>query len=101
MCQSGRSPADGNQPENGLTGTLFKAELTSLGTITVPDTDGKMRFWRGTSIASLAAGSVATLSPGILSYEWDEDRDNGLRPPGLFWLSSTTIRADPNDPSSP
>ena len=52
--------------------------------------DGKLRFWRNTSIATLAPGQTATLPPDMLGYEWDEDLDNGARPPGSMRLSSTT-----------
>src|SRR5207247_2620829 len=48
------------------------------------------RFWRNTSIAPLAAGATATLPTGTLGYEWDEELDNGFRPPGLFWISTST-----------
>ena len=58
--------------------------------IQVPAADGKLRFWRNTSIANLAAGQTATLPPGTLGYEWDEDLDNGARPAGTFDLSSAT-----------
>src|SRR4029450_12888136 len=44
-----------------------------------------------TSVATLAPGTVATLGTGTLGYEWDEDIDNGFRPPGLIRLSSTTV----------
>ena len=50
-----------------------------------------MRFWRNTSVANLAVGTVATMPHGTLGYEWDEDRDNGFRPPGLVRLSDTTV----------
>ena len=50
-----------------------------------------MRFWRNTSVATLAPGAFATLPIGTLGYEWDEDRDNGFRPPGLMRLSDTTV----------
>ena len=33
----------------------------------------------------------ATLAARHLGYEWDEDVDNGARPPGLVRLSSTTV----------
>ena len=58
--------------------------------IQVPAADGKMRFWRNTSVAKLAAGQTATLPIGTLGYEWDEDLDNGARPAGTFDLSTTT-----------
>ncbi|HEY9827621.1 MAG TPA: N,N-dimethylformamidase beta subunit family domain-containing protein, partial [Stenomitos sp.] len=81
---------EGTNPENKLTGTIFTVNRGTTG-INVSAEDGKMRFWRNTSIANLAPGSVATLPDGVLGYEWDEDLDNGARPPGLFGLSETTV----------
>src|SRR5262249_18048717 len=73
-----------------------------------PAADGKMRFWRNTSVASLAAGQVATLPAGVLGSEWDEDLDNGSRPPGVVRLSTTTVShvpylqdSGPNYPPGP
>jgi hypothetical protein len=83
-------PADGGRPENALTGTIFTVNGRDIRAIVVPAADGKMRFWRGTPIAQLSAGQTATLPNGVLGYEWDEDLDNGSRPPGLFWLSTST-----------
>jgi len=84
-------PADGGRPENALTGTLFMVNTYRRDAITVPQADGRMRFWRNTSIATLASGQVATLPTGTLGYEWDVDADNGFRPAGLFPLSTTTV----------
>jgi hypothetical protein len=84
-------PADGGRPENALSGTLFLVNEVRRDSITVPQTDGRMRFWRNTSIASLASGQVATLPAGVLGYEWDVDEDNGFRPAGLVPLSTTTL----------
>ena len=49
-------PADGGRPQNALTGQLF---VVNSGTtdITVPAQYGKLRFWRNTAVASLAAVS--------------------------------------------
>ena len=82
-------PADGGRPENGLTGTIFKVNRGTTA-ITVPAEFGRARFWRNTSVATLAAGTRATLATSSLGYEWDEDLDNGARPPGLIRLSETT-----------
>jgi hypothetical protein len=87
-------PADGGRPENALHGTLFMVngpgtDNTNLS-IQVPQADGQMRFWRNTSVASLAAGQTATLPAGTLGYEWDEDIDNGFRPAGMWHLSTAT-----------
>nr|WP_051244530.1 DUF4082 domain-containing protein [Azohydromonas australica] len=85
-------PSDGGRPENALTGTLFMANNTDEGySITVPQPEGQLRFWRHTSVASLGSGQSATLPAGVLGYEWDSDLDNGARPPGLIRLSQSTI----------
>ena len=84
-------PADGGRPENALSGTLFLVNEVRRDSITVPQADGRMRFWRNTSIASLALGQVATLPAGVLGYEWDVDEDNGFRPAGLVPLSTTIL----------
>jgi len=84
-------PADGGRPENALSGTSFLVNEVRRDSITVPQADGRMRFWRNTSIASLAPGQVATLPAGVLGYEWDVDADNGFRPAGLVPLSTTTL----------
>jgi Domain of unknown function (DUF4082)/Bacterial Ig-like domain/Bacterial Ig domain len=83
-------PADGGRPENALTGTIFEVN-SGTSAIRVPAADGKMRFWRNTSIATLASGQTATLPSGTLGYEWDEEPDNGVRPAGLVRLSTTTV----------
>ena len=83
-------PADGGRPENALTGTSFVVNggTPNLG-VSVPEADGKMRFWRGTTVATQNAGGTATLTAGMLGYEWDQDPDNGSRPAGLIRLSTT------------
>ena len=43
------------------------------------------------SVANLAPGATATLAAGTVGYEWDEDLDNGARPPGLVRLSATAV----------
>jgi hypothetical protein len=88
-------PADGGRPENELSGTLFMVNDGATSAITVPAADGRMRFWRNTSVAALAAGDRATLPLGTLGYEWDIDADNAARPPGLIRLSSTTVADAP------
>jgi len=95
IWQDGRfsPPADGGRPENALTGTKTGVSAPpnpQSYPINVPQADGRMRFWRNTSIAALGPGQVATLPTGVLGYEWDEDADNGFRPAGLIRLSTTT-----------
>jgi hypothetical protein len=83
------APLDANRPENSLTGQIFTVNCCSYA-MKVPAADGKMRFWRNTSIADQSPGETATLPEGVLGFEWDEDLDNGSRPAGLFRMSSTT-----------
>jgi len=84
-------PADGGRPENALSGTISRVNEFRSDPISVPQADGRMRFWRNTSIAALGPGQTATLPAGVLGYEWDVDDDNGFRPAGLFPLSTTTL----------
>lgn len=88
-------PADGGRPENALLGTIFTVNDGATTSITVPEADGKMRFWRNTSIANLAVGTSVNLPNGTLGYEWDEDLDNGFRPAGLVRLSTTIVNNAP------
>jgi hypothetical protein len=95
IWQDGRfsPPADGGRPENALSGTKTGVSAPPNPPsypINVPQADGRMRFWRNTSIATLGPGQVATLPTGVLGYEWEEDADNGFRPAGLIRLSTTT-----------
>ncbi len=82
-------PADGGRPENGLSGTIFTANCCAINMV-VGSADGKMRFWRNTRVANLATNATTTVGSSIIGYEWDEDADNGSRPPGLIRLSETT-----------
>jgi hypothetical protein len=81
-------PRDGNRPENAMTGTIFKVNAGTVN-LRVPAADGKMRLWRGTTVAGQAAGATATLGSDVIGYEWDQDADNGARPRGLVKLSTT------------
>ncbi|QIX28840.1 DUF4082 domain-containing protein [Nocardioides sp. JQ2195] len=79
----------GGMTENGLTGTAYMVNYSDLA-LKVPAEQGKLRLWRNTSVANLAAGTTATLAPHTVGYESDEDLDNGERPAGLIRLSTTT-----------
>ena len=79
----------GYGPENALIGTQYQANSVDLA-MKVSADEGRLRFWRGTTAASMAPGSVATLSDHTVGYESNEDVDNGYRPAGLIHLSTTT-----------
>ena len=77
-------------PENALSGTIFTVNCCS-DAMTVSSEDGKMRLWRNTTVAGLTPEQTAVFPNDTVGYEWDEDLDNGSRPPGLFRMSSTTV----------
>jgi Bacterial Ig domain len=77
---------EGARPENALTGTIFSVNSGSRA-LRVPAAEGRLRLWRS---AGLPPGATATLAADTVGYEWDEDIDNGARPPGLVRLSETT-----------
>jgi methionine-rich copper-binding protein CopC len=87
-------PYDGGRPENSLSGVMYMNDRTSVEIgipMQVPAADGKLRFWRNTSVANLAAGQTATIGDRVVGYETDEDLDNGFRPAGLIGMSSTAF----------
>src|SRR3954466_1492453 len=75
---------------NALTGQMFGVNDGSTTSLVVPSAQGKHRFWRNTTVATLAAGSSATMPHGTLGYEWDVDVTNGFEPARLMKLSQTT-----------
>ena len=81
-------PGDGGNPENGLTGQLWKVNQGTYA-LSIPAAYSKLRLWRNTSVAGLAAGQTATMPNETLGYEWDLDVDNGSRPAGEVDLSQT------------
>jgi hypothetical protein len=84
------APGPDYEPENSLIGLSFLVNLDA-SPITVPFAYKSIRMWRNTAVANLTPGNAVTLAPQTLGYEWDEDADNGFRPPGQFRLSSTTV----------
>lgn len=85
-------PSDGGRPQNALSGTMFGVDgVYNKDPMTVPAQYGNLRFWRNTSVATLAPGQVANFAAGTLGFEWDMDIDNGFRPAGLFDMSSTSV----------
>jgi hypothetical protein len=86
-------PSDGGRPENALTGQIFTVNCCAID-MRVGAADGKMRFWRNTNVANLTGNQTAVVGADIVGYEWDEDLDNGHRPPGTFRVSQTAGSGD-------
>jgi methionine-rich copper-binding protein CopC len=85
-------PADG-QPENTLTGQLWKVNCCSYAD-QVPSAYSKLRLWRNTAVASLPSGQIYAMPSETLGYEWDLDVDNGFRPAGEIDMSRTCEKVD-------
>lgn len=83
-------PADGDRPENALTGQIFTVNCCSYD-IQVSAKYSPLRFWRNTRVATLAPDTFTTLTGQSLGYEWDETLDNGSRPAGEILMSETAI----------
>jgi hypothetical protein len=87
-----QSPADGNDSENALNGTIYEVDSYRSDSIQVPYAMSGLRFWRNTpNVSKTAPGATTTLTQNILGYEWDASPDNGFAPTGLIDLSSTTL----------
>jgi Domain of unknown function (DUF4082)/Bacterial Ig-like domain (group 2)/Putative Ig domain/Bacterial Ig domain len=84
-------PGDGGRPENALMGTWSRVVGAYSGSMTVRQSDGRMRFWRHTTLATLNPGQTVTVGSEVLGSEVDADEDNGFRPAGLFHLSTSTV----------
>ncbi len=82
-------PADAGRPENAIKGNLFRMNGGQSATMQVPSADGKMRFWRNTTVAT--ASGTTNLATGTVGAEFDDDEDNGFRPAGLFELTATSV----------
>lgn len=83
---------DAGKPENSLTGQISWTEIPQNGSIKVPSYYKKLRFWRHTSIPSMADGEVTELVGHLLGYEWDYEQEQykDFYPKGRMTLSSTT-----------
>jgi hypothetical protein len=80
---------DAGKPENGLTGQISWNDVTSA--INVTGAFKSLRFWRNTSVASLAANGSVTFTAGTLGYEWDQRQYTESYPLGQILLSNQTV----------
>jgi hypothetical protein len=79
----------GANPENALTGTLFTVGCCAYP-LEVRLPEAARRFWRNTpNVSQLSAVQVWTGPPETIGHQWNEDVDNGSRPPGLVSLART------------
>ena len=83
---------DAGRPENELLGQISWTEAVE-DAIKVPAFYRRMRFWRNTTVTSMATGETTSLGGRTLGYEWDYEQDayKNTNPQGRITLSSTTI----------
>ena len=93
-------PGDGGRPENAVSGQIFTMNCCAINMV-VGSADGKMRFWRNTRVATLAASATTQVGTNTIGYEWDEDLDNGFRPNGAFRVSETAGSGDGSRTTAP
>ncbi|HXT08591.1 MAG TPA: DUF4082 domain-containing protein, partial [Roseiarcus sp.] len=80
-------------PSNSLTGELFSVDSPRDDQITLTYGETQLSIWDNTAIQrDTQPGQTASLSPGLLGYEWDSSPDNGFMPTSLIDLSSTTLQ---------
>ncbi len=83
---------DAGRPENELLGNIGWAEAPNTA-IKVPYYYKNHRFWRNTSITSLAPGQETALGAHTLGYEWNYEQPayKKFHPKGRMTLSSTDV----------
>jgi Domain of unknown function (DUF4082)/Bacterial Ig-like domain/Concanavalin A-like lectin/glucanases superfamily/Bacterial Ig domain len=80
---------DAGKPENALTGQISWSQVVSA--INVTGAFKNLRFWRNTSVASLAANGSVTFTAGTLGYEWDFQQYTESYPIGQIALSDQIV----------
>eukprot|EP00948_MAST-09A_sp_MAST-9A-sp1_P000123 g123.t1 len=87
-----RTESEKAEPENSVTGSLFTVNAWRNDHLEIPSFYKRHRIWRNTIIPQMKDGEIHVVpTKGILGHEWNEDIDNGFRPPGLQHLSATTV----------
>ncbi|MFN8061346.1 MAG: DUF6605 domain-containing protein [Vicinamibacterales bacterium] len=86
-----RDPKVADRPESALTGELGRLTGGQSDPLVVSAAEGRLRFWRHTSVAALGPGETTSFPLGYLGGEWDTDGPSRSRPAGLVRLSTTTV----------
>jgi hypothetical protein len=84
---------DATEPDNATSGMVGGA-WSWFGLyhyeVLVSDEESRHRFWRGTPYQNGGTALIgAPNNLNVIADEWNRDGDNGFRPPGLVFLSST------------
>ncbi len=82
---------EGPLPENEITGQLYMGDTWRSDPIHVNHFQKYHRFYRNTRISSRKEGERIVFGKPLIGHEFDEDVNNGFRPPGLMRLSETVL----------
>jgi len=81
---------DATGPENATSGMVGGAWSANYHyEVLVSDEESRHRFWRGTPYQNGGTVPVGVANLDVINDEWNRDGDNGFRPPGLVYLSTT------------
>ena len=81
--------ADGCKPENALTGQMSWDEAAKP--LEVPSDYKSLRFWRNTSLTTLADGQTAKMSESTIGFEFDSEQSPETLPKGRMTMSRTDV----------
>ena len=81
--------ADGCKPENALTGQMSWDEAAKP--LEVPADYKGLRFWRNTSLTTLADGQTAKMSESTIGFEFDSEQSPETLPKGRMTMSRTDV----------
>jgi hypothetical protein len=81
----------GSYPETALVGQEYMTQQQDEP-MSITQAQGKLALWANTGLSSISA-STTQVGQHLIGFEADEDVDNGFRPSGLIYLSTSTFNA--------
>ncbi len=90
-----RDPAGSNAPENALLGEMYIGDNdTTNFPLVVSAAQGQNRVWRYSTLASMAAGTTASIGQNLVGWEWDARFANGAEPAGVVTVASSPVTGE-------
>jgi hypothetical protein len=84
-----------NQPENALLGQMYIGDNGSaFFPLVVSAAQGQNRIWRYTTLATMQAGTSATIGQNLVGWEWDARYSNGAEPAGVSTIAASPVSGE-------
>jgi hypothetical protein len=84
-----------NQPENALLGQMYIGDNgDAFFPLVVSAAQGQNRIWRHTTLASMQAGTSATIGENLVGWEWDARSSNGAEPAGVVTVAASPVNGE-------